>query len=159
MMALRVLSASLLTSALLISVGCSNLTQSSTAATDSAEQRLSSLAALSKQDPVTRTLDIQEWQTSAGTKVLFMAAPELPMFDLRLTFAAGSSKDQNHYGLANLTSAMLDEGTGALNAGQIAAQFEDLWRQLLQRLLPRYGGGQLTQPQRPQTQRPRIRAI
>ncbi len=126
MMALRVLSASLLTSALLISVGCSNLTQSSTAATDSAEQRLSSLAALSQQDPVTRSLDIQEWHTSAGTKVLFMAAPELPMFDLRLTFAAGSSKDQSHYGLANLTSAMLDEGTGALNAGQIAAQFEDL---------------------------------
>lgn len=159
MMALRVLSASLLTSALLISVGCSNLSQSSTAATDSAEQRLSSLAALSKQDPVTRTLDIQEWHTSAGTKVLFMAAPELPMFDLRLTFAAGSSKDRSHYGLANLTSAMLDEGTGALNAGQIAAQFEDLGANFSSGSYRDMAAGQLTQPQRPQTQRPRIRAI
>lgn len=126
MMALRMLSTSLISAALLMSVGCSNLNSTASLQSSSAEQRISSLAALSQHDPVTRTLDIQEWHTTAGTKVLFMAAPELPMFDLRLTFAAGSSKDQHAYGLANLTSAMLDEGTGALNAGQIATQFEDL---------------------------------
>ena len=123
---LRLLKIGLLSSALLFGAGCSSLEE---AQLSSAEQRISSLAALSKQDPLTRELDIQQWQTSAGTKVLFMAAPELPMFDLRLTFAAGSSKDQQAYGLAGLTNAMLNEGTGTLDAGEIAARFEDLGAQ------------------------------
>lgn len=126
MMVLRVLSASILSTALLVAAGCSSLNSPGTTHSNTVEQRVSSLAALAKSDPVTRTLDIQEWRTSAGTKVLFMAAPELPMFDLRLTFAAGSSKDQQHSGLASLTSAMLDEGTGNLDAGEIATRFEDL---------------------------------
>ena len=126
MMVLRVLSASGLSTALLVAAGCSSLNSPSTTHSNTVEQRVSSLAALANSDPVTRTLDIQEWRTSAGTKVLFMAAPELPMFDLRLTFAAGSSKDQQHSGLASLTSAMLDEGTGNLDAGEIATRFEDL---------------------------------
>lgn len=126
MMSLRIFSASLFSAALLFNAGCSTFTKQQALQSNSVEQRISSLAALSKQSPITRTLDIQEWRTSAGTKVLFMAAPELPMFDLRLTFAAGSSKDQQTYGLASLTNAMLDEGTGSLDAGQIAARFEDL---------------------------------
>ena len=93
MMVLRVLSASVLSTALLVAAGCSSLNSPSTTHSNTVEQRVSSLAALANSDPVTRTLDIQEWRTSAGTKVLFMAAPELPMFDLRLTFAAGSSKE------------------------------------------------------------------
>lgn len=123
---LRSFTAGLLSSALLLSAGCHTLNTAQTLQTGSAEQRISSLAALSSQEPVSRTLEIQEWYTTAGTKVLFMAAPELPMFDLRLTFAAGSSKDQKAYGLAGLTNAMLNEGSGTLNAGQIAARFEDL---------------------------------
>lgn len=126
MMSLRLVSASLISAALLLNAGCSTFNSTSSLATNSAEQRISSLAELSKHDPVTRTLDIQEWHTTSGTKVLFMAAPELPMFDLRLTFAAGSSKDQQVYGLASLTNAMLNEGTGSLDAGKIAARFEDL---------------------------------
>ncbi|NLJ12593.1 MAG: insulinase family protein, partial [Gammaproteobacteria bacterium] len=126
MMSLRIFTAGLLSSALLLSAGCHSLDSRQTLQGSSAEQRISSLAAMSNQDPVTRNLDIQEWRTAAGTKVLFMAAPELPMFDLRLTFAAGSSKDQQAYGLAGLTNAMLNEGSGKLDAGQIAARFEDL---------------------------------
>src|SRR5690554_756868 len=117
MMFLRMLAAGLLALALLITSGCSSLEKDQPTLSSPVEQRISSLAALSEQDPVARQLDIQEWQTSAGTQVLFMAAPELPMFDLRLTFAAGSSKDQQHYGLASLTNAMLNEGTGQLAAG------------------------------------------
>ena len=94
MMSLRIFTAGLLSSALLLSAGCHSLDSRQTLQGSSAEQRISSLAAMSNQDPVTRNLDIQEWRTEAGTKVLFMAAPELPMFDLRLNFAAGSSKDQ-----------------------------------------------------------------
>src|SRR5699024_12061684 len=126
MMSLRMFSAGLLATVLLINTGCSSLEKDQSSLSSPVEQRISSLAALSEQDPVTRQLDIQQWQTSAGTQVLFMAAPELPMFDLRLTFAAGSSKDQKAYGLASLTNAMLDEATGSLDAGQIAARFEDL---------------------------------
>ncbi len=126
MMSLRIFSASLISAVLIFNAGCSSLHTVQSAESSSVEQRISSLAALSKQNPVTRKLDIQEWQTSSGTKVLFMAAPELPMFDLRLTFAAGSSKDQQAHGLASLTNAMLDEGTGNLDAGQIATRFEDL---------------------------------
>ena len=126
MMSLRIFSASLISATLLFNAGCSTLDSTQSLQPLSVEQRIGSLAELSEQNPVTRTLDIQEWQTTAGTKVLFMAAPELPMFDLRLTFAAGSSKDQQTFGLASLTNAMLDEGTGSLDAGQIAARFEDL---------------------------------
>ena len=126
MMSLRILSAALLATALLINTGCSSFEKNQHTLHSPAEQRISSLAALSKQSPVTRQLDIQEWQTSAGTPVLFMAAPELPMFDLRLTFAAGSSKDQQHYGLASLTNTMLNEGTGQLAADDIATRFEAL---------------------------------
>jgi len=129
MMSLRMLSASLVSAVLLLSAGCSTFDRAQSAQATPTEQRISSLAALSKHNPVTRTLDIQQWHTSAGTKVLFMAAPELPMFDLRLTFAAGSSKDNTTYGLASLTNAMLNEGTGQLNAGDIATQFEDLGAQ------------------------------
>ena len=125
MMSLRMLSASLISATLIFNAGYTVAAAPSAQAIP-VEQRISSLAALSTQSPVTRTLNIQEWHTAAGTKVLFMAAPELPMFDLRLTFAAGSSKDQQSYGLASLTSAMLNEGTGTLDAGQIAARFEDL---------------------------------
>lgn len=129
MMPLRMLSASLISAALLLSSACSSFDTAQTIQAKPVEQRISSLAALSKHDPVTRSLDIQQWHTSAGTKVLFMAAPELPMFDLRLTFAAGSSKDGSTYGLASLTNAMLNEGTGQLKAGDIARQFEDLGAQ------------------------------
>lgn len=129
MISLRMLATGLVCAALLISIGCSSLEKNQTLQASSTEQRISSLAALSEQDPVTRELDIQQWHTTAGTKVLFMAAPELPMFDLRLTFAAGSSKDQHASGLASLTNAMLNEGTGTLNAGDIAARFEDVGAQ------------------------------
>ena len=57
------------------------------------ENQLQSLKDVAKQAPVHRKLDIQEWKTAEGAKVLFVEAHELPMFDLRLTFAAGSSQD------------------------------------------------------------------
>ena len=52
------------------------------------ENQLQSLKDVAKQAPVHRKLDIQEWKTAEGAKVLFVEAHELPMFDLRLTFAA-----------------------------------------------------------------------
>lgn len=88
--------------------------------------RIASLAALDSQAPPRRALDIQRWQTAEGARVLFVEARELPMFDLRLTFAAGSSQDAGQAGLALLTNAMLNEGVDGLDASAIAAGFEGL---------------------------------
>lgn len=102
---------------------CANLSDS-TATGDAT--KLQSLAALDGKAPLRRTLDIQTWQTTQGAKVLFVEAHELPMFDLRLTFAAGSSQDGGVPGLATLTNAMLNEGVPGKDVGAIAAGFEGL---------------------------------
>jgi zinc protease len=87
---------------------------------------LQSLKELDSKAPGHRSLDIQSWKTAEGAKVMFVAAPELPMFDLRLTFAAGSSQDQNHPGIALLTNAMLNEGVAGKDVEAIAQGFEGL---------------------------------
>ena len=87
---------------------------------------IASLAELGDQAPSRRDLDIQTWRTAEGAEVLFVEARELPMFDLRLTFAAGSSQDSGVPGLAMLTNAMLNEGVPGKDVGAIAAGFEGL---------------------------------
>lgn len=69
-------------------------------------------------------LDIQQWVTDEGARVLFVSAPQLPMFDVRLNFAAGSCRDGDQPGAAFLAISMLDEGATGLNAEQIAQAFE-----------------------------------
>ncbi|MCQ4241295.1 M16 family metallopeptidase [Stutzerimonas stutzeri] len=90
------------------------------------QPRLQSLAELDDQPLPRRNLDIQSWQTEGGARVLFVEARELPMFDLRLTFAAGSSQDDGVPGLAMLTNAMLNEGIAGRDVTAIAEGFEDL---------------------------------
>ena len=87
---------------------------------------LQSLAELDGQEPARRALNIQTWRTTEGAKVLFVSAPELPMFDLRVTFAAGSSHDGQQLGVAMLTNAMLNEGIAGKDVTQIAEGFENL---------------------------------
>ncbi len=98
------------------------------AASDAAPARpaLESLKELDGKAPARRSLDIQTWQTADGAKVLFVEAHELPMFDMRLTFAAGSSQDQNLPGVAVLTNAMLNEGVKGKDVTAIAQGFEGL---------------------------------
>ena len=110
-----------LSAALLVS-GC----QEPAETTNAAPKGLQSLKELGDQAPARRTLDIQSWQTEQGAKVLFVEARELPMFDLRVTFAAGSSRDQGVPGLASLTNAMLNEGVPGKDVSAIAAGFESL---------------------------------
>jgi zinc protease len=76
-----------------------------------------------------RALDIQSWQTKGGARVMFVEAHELPMFDLRLTFAAGSSQDGDTPGLAMMTNAMLNEGVPGKDVTAIAEGFEGLGAQ------------------------------
>ncbi len=76
---------------------------------------------------------IEQWQTQNGARVYFVAAPELPMVDMRVVFDAGSARDGGKPGLAALTNGLLDDGAktadGELNADQIAERFADLGAQ------------------------------
>lgn len=96
------------------------------AAAEQAKPRLESLQNLGDQPLARRMLDIQSWQTAEGARVLFVEARQLPMFDLRLTFAAGSSQDDGAPGLALLTNAMLNEGIEGRDVTAIAEGFEGL---------------------------------
>ncbi len=60
--------------------------------------------------------DIEQWQTSNGARVYFVAAPEIPMIDTRVVFSAGSARDGAQAGVANLTNGLLNEGAGELDA-------------------------------------------
>lgn len=69
---------------------------------------------------------IQEWETANGARVLFVAAPEIPMVDVKVVFDAGSVRDGEKSGLAALTNNLLDEGAGDKSADQMAESFENL---------------------------------
>ncbi len=79
--------------------------------------------------PVDAALKIQQWQTERGIRVYFARAPELPIVDMRLAFNAGSARDGSQPGLANMTTTLLNEGSGALDADQVAIRFEELGAQ------------------------------
>ncbi|MDX1595301.1 MAG: pitrilysin family protein, partial [Gammaproteobacteria bacterium] len=83
-------------------------------------------AALLAAAPLAATPQIQEWTTANGSRVLFIAADALPMVDVQVVFDAGSARDGSAYGLAQLTSALLDEGAGDHDADAVAATFEGL---------------------------------
>ncbi len=72
---------------------------------------------------------IEQWLTSNGVKTLFVAAPELAMLDVAITFDAGSGRDADLNGLSQLTHRLLNTGSGALDADAIAEQFEDVGAQ------------------------------
>jgi zinc protease len=65
---------------------------------------------------------IESWTTDAGARVLYVQAPEIPMFDVRVTFAAGSARDGEQKGVANITSALLTQGTDELDANAFSDQ-------------------------------------
>ena len=82
-------------------------------------------ARVAASEPQAPALDIQSWQTAEGARVLFVASDALPMLDVRLVMAAGSSRDNGVAGLSSLTSALLGEGAAGLNVDDISRGFED----------------------------------
>ena len=72
------------------------------------------------------TPEIQHWLTSNGARIYFVAAPELPIVDIQITFDAGAARDDGKDGLAVLTNGMLSEGAGQLDANAIAQRFDEL---------------------------------
>ena len=73
---------------------------------------------------------IEHWTTDNGARVYFVHAPELPMVDIQFIFDGGSARDGDNKGVALLTSALLDQGAGDLDADAIAARLEDVGAQL-----------------------------
>ncbi len=73
--------------------------------------------------------DIKTWETAKGAKVMFVAAPELPMVDLRVAFDAGSARDGAQWGLALLTNALMPEGAGGLSEDEVRERFDDVGAQ------------------------------
>ncbi|RCS56984.1 M16 family metallopeptidase [Parvibium lacunae] len=86
-------------------------------------------------------LPIETWQTRAGSKVLFVAAPTIPMLDINLDFDAGGRyAPADKVGVAGLTLEMLDKGVQhraantatlqPLTEAQLADAFADIGAQL-----------------------------
>lgn len=75
---------------------------------------------------VQATPEIQSWRTENGTRVFFVAAPDIPMVDVQFVLAAGSAHDGAQSGLASLTAAMLSEGAGDWTADAIAERFDQV---------------------------------
>jgi len=69
---------------------------------------------------------IETWKTTRGARVLFVAAPDLPILDVRLVFDAGSARDGKRSGLASLTANMLTQGAGEWNADTVAERLESV---------------------------------
>lgn len=74
-------------------------------------------------------LNIQHWKTDNGAKVYFVRAPEIPMVDVQVVFAAGSARDGQQWGKASIANGMLNEGTRQHSADQIAQAFDSVGAQ------------------------------
>jgi zinc protease len=70
--------------------------------------------------------EIQHWTTARGGRVFYVPTEGLPLVDVRLVFDAGSARDGEKYGLAGLTSGMLDAGAGTWDADAIATRLENV---------------------------------
>ncbi len=72
-------------------------------------------------------LPIEQWQTSSGAKVLFVANRDLPMLDVSVDFSAGSGHDtKEKAGVAAMTNGLLRLGADGLGEDEIARRFADI---------------------------------
>jgi zinc protease len=86
-------------------------------------------------------LPIVQWQSSKGARVLFVETHVLPMLDVAVEFAAGSSRDTpEKSGTASLTQQLMQLGAGELSEDQIARQLADVGATLRGRFDPDRGG-------------------
>lgn len=72
-------------------------------------------------------LPIQHWTTNNGARVYFVESHELPMLDVSVEFAAGSSRDAaNKSGLAAMTLRMMRLGTQGMDENALSEQLADV---------------------------------
>lgn len=77
-----------------------------------------------------RSLPIKGYKTLSGTKILFIRTPGLPMFDVHVSFAAGSAHTSHQPGLAALTFSLLNEGVDGKDLNAILESFDQLGARL-----------------------------
>ncbi|MDD5036386.1 MAG: pitrilysin family protein [Methylococcaceae bacterium] len=73
---------------------------------------------------------IQQWTSTNGARVYFVPTEGLPMVDVRVVFDAGSARDGAQYGLATLTSGLLDTGAWLWDADAIAKRLDNVGARL-----------------------------
>ncbi len=72
-------------------------------------------------------LEIQHWQTSAGSEVYFVENHALPMADISVNFPAGYARDSvATSGAAALTRYLMTLGAGGLNEETLTNRFADI---------------------------------
>lgn len=71
------------------------------------------------------SLAFQKWQTINGASVIYYPTKEVPMLDIYIAFRAGSAYDGKYFGLSTLTTELLNQGNGNLNANQISEKLAD----------------------------------
>ena len=76
---------------------------------------------------------VQDLQNTQNVRTLFVAAQDLPIVDIQLTFNAGSAQDETLgkglFGMSNMAAKLLTEGTEQYSAKEIASIFEGLGAQ------------------------------
>ena len=75
------------------------------------------------------SFETHEWKTSKGARVVFHRAPDVPMLDINVAFAAGSAYDEEKWGLSALTTRLLDQGNNGLQASVFAEKFTEMGAQ------------------------------
>ncbi|MCX7115407.1 MAG: pitrilysin family protein [Gammaproteobacteria bacterium] len=65
------------------------------------------------------------WQTNQHVPVLFYQTQHAPMVTIHVAFRAGSAFDNQQFGLAALTTSMLNQGNDKLSAGELANQLAE----------------------------------
>lgn len=76
--------------------------------------------------PVYAVPEIQHWVSAQGGRVYFVPTEGLPLLDIKIVFDAGSARDGEKFGVAALTSGMLDTGAGDWDADAIAQRLENV---------------------------------
>lgn len=77
-----------------------------------------------------RPLAIKGYKTLSGTKILFIQTTGLSMFDVHVSFAAGSAHTAHKPGLAALTFSLLNEGVDGKDRDVIQETFDNLGAKL-----------------------------
>lgn len=74
------------------------------------------------QTGIAASLNTEQWTTPQGAQVIFHPSMEVPMLDIIVAFTAGSAYDNQQEGISSLTTHLINQGNGGLNATTIANQ-------------------------------------
>ena len=72
-------------------------------------------------------LPIQHWTTPGGARVYFVEIRSLPMLDISVEFAAGSSRDPaGRSGTASMAAGLMNNGAGGLSEDEISTRIANI---------------------------------